>query len=209
MIESFTKDELKILKKLNTPKKIQDFLDAIPVNFEPNGDTCMSPRRVLRENIAHCMEGAMLAAAALRIAGWKPLVIDLKSNNKDYDHVVAVYQINGHWGALSKTNHPVLRFREPVYKSIRELAMTYFHEYYLGDGVKTLRSYSVPVDLSKLDKHNWMTSEEDVWVVPNTIEDARHIPMLTKSQIMGLRLADDIERRTGTIEEWKDPAAVD
>src|SRR5262245_60059580 len=130
----FSADEVALLRKLSSPRKIQDFLDTIEMNFEKDGDTCMSPRRVLRERKAHCMEGAMLAATALRLQGHPPLVIDLKSIQSDDDHIVTVFQQNGCWGAISKTNHAVLRYREPIYRSLRELAMSYFHEYFVDDG---------------------------------------------------------------------------
>lgn len=196
-------NELKILKQLNTPKKIQDFLDTIPMNFEPEGDTCLSPRRVLRERRSHCMEGAMLAAVTLRLHGHRPLLLDLKAHEKDFDHVVALFKKEKCWGAISKTNHGVLRYREPIYKSIRELAMSYFHEYFLDDGRKTLRSYSVPVDLSRFDHLDWVTSEEDVWDIPAAMDEARHIPILTLKQIRNLRPADKTEREMGKVVEWK------
>ena len=140
-MEDFSKQELALLKKLSTPRKIQDFLDGLSMNFSENGHTCYSPRMVLREKKAQCMEGAMLAAAALRLAGYPPLIMELKSVQKDDDHVLAVFQIDGCWGAITKTNHGVLRYREPIYKNLRELAMSYFHEYFLHDGTKTMRSY--------------------------------------------------------------------
>jgi hypothetical protein len=206
MHTELTRQELTILRRLNTPRKIQDFIDQVPMNFEEHGDTCLSPRRVLREKKAHCMEGAMVAAVALRLAGWKPLVVDLKSNMRDVDHVIAVFEIQGCWGAISKTNHGVLRYREPIYKSIRELAISYFHEYYLlTDGAKTMRSYSSPVDLSRFDARGWMTAEEDVWYVPHSIDDVRHYPLLTSAQIARLRPADIIERTMAKIPEWPDP----
>lgn len=200
----FTKEEKAIFKSLNTPKKIQNFLNKIPANFEPDGDTVFSPRMVLKENRAHCMEGAMFAAAALRFHGHKPLVLDLTTVKDDDDHVVAVFKHKGHWGAISKTNHAVLRYREPVYKTIRELVMSYFHEYFTNhDGKKTLRSYSLPVDLSKFDKQGWMTSEEDVWYVPEHLFEVPHQPILNRSQIAMLRKADKIEIEAGKITEWK------
>lgn len=198
-----TAQELAILRPLTTPSKIQDFLNAIPKNFETAGDTCMSPRSVLKERKAQCMEGAMLAALALRIHGHRPLVMDLKSTEKDFDHVVALFQKDGCWGAISKTNYAVLRYREPMYRTIRELALSYFHEYFLDDGRKTLRSYSAPVDLSRLDRDNWMTNEEEVWFVPAAVDDARHYPLLSRSQIARLRRADAIERQAGKLREWK------
>jgi hypothetical protein len=198
----FSSEELAILRTLNTPRKIQDFLDTIAMNFEEGGDTCLSPRRVLRERRAHCIEGAMLAAVALRLAGWKPLLVDLKASSKDLDHVIAVFQIHGLWGAISKTNHGVLRYREPVYRTIRELAMSYFHEYFVNTGEKTLRSYSVPVDLTRFDALEWMTWEEDVWDIPAYMDGVRHFPILGKAQIAGLRRADAIERKIGAVVEW-------
>jgi hypothetical protein len=156
MKQEFSVGELKIFKKLTSPQKIQDFLNSFPMNFEKEGEeTCMSPRRVLRDKKAHCMEGAMFAACALRRIGFKPLVLDIESTAKDFDHVVAPFQLDGCWGAISKTNHGVLRYREPVYKTIRELSMSYFHEYFLADGKKTMRSYSVTLDLSRFDKIGW------------------------------------------------------
>ncbi|MDO8510917.1 MAG: hypothetical protein Q7S55_02015 [Nanoarchaeota archaeon] len=200
----FTEKEVKVFRSLNTPKKIQDFLNKIPANFELDGDTVLSPRRVLRENRAHCMEGAMFAAAALRFHGYKPLVLDLTTVKDDDDHVVAVFKHKGHWGAISKTNHAVLRYREPIYKSIRELVMSYFHEYFTNhDGRKTLRSYSLPVDLSSFDKQGWMTSEEDVWYIPEYLFEVPHTPILSRSQIAFLRRADPIEVTAGSIVEWK------
>ncbi len=204
----FTKEELRILRSLNTPRKIQDFLDTLRMNFEENGETNLSPRKVLQERHAHCMEGAMLAATALRLAGWKPLVMDLKANGKDFDHVVAVFQIDNFWGAISKTNHGVLRYREPVYKTIRELAMSYFHEYFSDDGKKSLRSYSNPVDLSRFDRDHWMTAEEDLWSIPHYIDEVRHFPILTKSQIARLRPADPLETKIGAMVEWPKPRRV-
>lgn len=197
-----TPRELKILRALNTPKKIQDFLNTLPQNQEKKGETCMSPRRVLREHTAHCMEGAMLAAVALRLAGFKPLVMDLQSSKRDLDHVVAVFQMDGCWGAISKTNHGVLRYREPIYKTLRELAMSYFHEYFLNDGQKTLRSYSDPVDLSRFDSKGWVTAEKDLWYIPRFIDNAKHYPLLTRAQIARLRKADAIEREMGKLTEW-------
>lgn len=196
--------EIDILKSLNTPKKIQDFLNKMPINFEPEGDTCMSPRMVLKNNIAHCIEGAMLAAVALRLNGEKPLVVDMTASKDDFDHVICVFNRNGMWGCISKTNHAVLRYREPIYKSIRELVMSFFHEYSDDSGKKTLRSYSLPVDLSRFDNLNWMASEEDVWFVPDYLAKVKHFPILNLSQIRGLRKADELEIKAGKLLEWED-----
>jgi len=195
--------ELGILKTLNNPKKIQDFLNEMPINFEEQGDTCMSPRSVLRENKAHCIEGAMLAALALRLQGEKPLVLDLTASRNDFDHVVCVFKRHGMWGAISKTNHAVLRYREPIYKNIRELAVSFFHEYFDDNGKKSLRSYSMPVDLSRFDYLNWVTSDEHVWFVPEHLVKVKHFPILNFRQIMNLRKADKTEIEAGKILEWQ------
>lgn len=163
----------------------------------------MSPRLVMRHRKAQCVEGAMLAATALRVHGHKPLVLDLTSSQSDADHVVAVFRKFDCWGAISKTNHAVLRYREPVYRTIRELVMSYFHEYFVQDGGrKTLRSYGGPVNLGRFDGRGWMTSEEPVWYIPEYLFDVRHFPILERGQVRNLRPADDIERQAGDIVEW-------
>ena len=202
-LPDFTREEKRLFARLDTPAKIQDFLNAVPINFERGGDTCLSPRSVLLRNRAHCMEGAMLAAAILRTHGHRPLVVDLTSAPCDHDHVVAVFRRRGFWGAISKTNHAALRYREPVYRTIRELALSYFHEYFTNaGGKKTLRSHSPAVDLSRFDRRGWMTSEEDVWYVPEYLCEAKHHPILTRAQIAGLRRADPIEIEAGRLLEW-------
>lgn len=200
-----TRDEWRALRALNTPHKIQSFINSLPANYEPHGDTCKSPRMSLRQGTVHCVEAAMLAALAFRVMGDEPLVLDLTTTKNDQDHVIALFRRHGAWGAVSKTNHAVLRYREPVYKTLRELVLSYFHEYTTDDGRKTLRSFSRPVNLSRFDDQGWMTAEDDVWYVPEYLADIKHIPLLSKSQIMTLRLADPIERQAGQIVEWKKP----
>lgn len=203
---NYTKDEEKLFKKLNTPAKIQDFLNTISFNFEKKGETCKSPRKVLADKTAHCMEGALFAAAALENIGYQPLIIDLRSSKKpfDYDHVVAVWNEDGFYGAVSKTNHGVLRYREPIYKTIRELVMSYFHEYFLNsNGLKTLREYSDPFDLNHFNKIEWRTSEKDLFEIPKHLDKTIHHQILTKKQIKNLRKADKIEIEMGKIEEYR------
>ncbi len=202
LFAQFTPQELHELKNLSTPSKIQGFLNALPYNTSRK-DTCYSPRTVLKKNRAHCIEGALLAAAALRFHGSPPLIVDLSATDDDLDHVIAVFQKNNCWGALSKTNHAVLRYREPVYATIHELVMSYFHEYTNDDGKKTLRSYSDPIDLSQFDNKQWMTSKTHVWYIANFLVDASHHSILSRSQIASLRHADPIEITIGNIKEWK------
>ncbi|MBS3092503.1 hypothetical protein J4466_03730 [Candidatus Pacearchaeota archaeon] len=203
----FSKDEIKLLKKLNTPSKIQDFLNSIEINFEENGkETCRSPIKVLRTGKAHCMEAAMFAAAVLRFHGYPPLVMSFEAAHGDEDHVIAVYKKKNHWGAISKTNHAILRYREPVYKSLRELAMSYFHEYFLfADGKKTLRKYSNPVNLKMFDSSNWMSSEEELWYINDYLCKMPHNNILSRSQIKNLRRVDPIEIKAAKLLEFDDP----
>ncbi len=198
-----TKKELKVLKALDTPKKVQDFINKIPMNFDYRKDTCMSPRQVLKKNKCHCIEGALLAALILRIQGRQPLILDLAANDKDDDHVIAIFKEDGKFGAISKTNHGVLRYREPIYSNVRELVLSFFHEYTNKKGEKTLRSYSKPVSLSRFDTLNWMTSEEDVWYIPDYLVKVKHHNILTPKQAKNLRKADKTEREIGNITEWK------
>jgi len=197
------KKELKILKKLNTPRKIQDFLNKMKMNFEENGDTSLSPMSVLKKRICHCAEGAVLAALALRVHGQPPLVLDLTAAKHDFDHVIALFKKDGKWGAISKTNHSVLRYREPIYNSIRELAMSYFHEYIDNKGRKNLRSFSPPVNLKRFDKLGWMTTREEIDYIPEYLAEVRHFPILNRKQIRNLRKADKIEIQAGKIVEWE------
>jgi hypothetical protein len=165
--------DLRTLRSLSTPARIQEFLDALPYQY---ADSARSPQRALRERKGHCLEGALLAAAALRLNGRPALLMDLEAVRDD-DHVIALYRERGLWGGIAKSNFAGLRFRAPIYRTLRELALSYFEHYYNLRGERTLRSYSVPVDLARLDRRNWMTSEEDVWCVPELLIAARHYPL--------------------------------
>jgi hypothetical protein len=187
MLNDFDSRERKILGALTTPARIQEFLDCqIAYNVEPNGDTCYSPRTVLREGVAHCMEGAMLGAMALRLLGHPPLLVDLEAV-RDSDHVLAVYRVGGFWGAVAKSDYSGLRSREPVYRTIRELVMSYFEHYFNPEGEKTLRTYSRPVNLRRFDSIDWMTTTDEVWEIPNHLCDVPHTRILTPA--MQRRLA--------------------
>jgi hypothetical protein len=187
--ETFTAAERAVFRRLGTPEKIQRFLDDLAYNKEPDGPTCRSPRRVLRDRTGHCMEGALFGAAALRMIGHPPLLLDLEAVRDD-DHVLAIFQSRGHWGAVAKSNYSGLRYREPVYRSLRELAMSYFEHYYNLRREKTLRNYSRPVNLKRFDRIHWMTAEEDVWAVPEYLLDISHTPLLTPSIIQRLGRVD-------------------
>ncbi len=200
--KSLTNKEKAVFKKLNTPKKIQDFLEIIPINFEENGDTIFSPTTVIKRRKAHCLEGALLAAAILYYHKNAPIIIDLQPGDfKDDGHAIAVFKQKGKWGAISKTNHATLRFRDPVYKNHRELVMSYFHEYFLDDGVKTLRSYTV-FDLRKIKK-NWIANTDNLWCIDEALNKQKYIKIISKKEVKSLRKADKIEIESGKIIQWK------
>jgi hypothetical protein len=189
--DTFNAAERAVFRRLTTPEKIQRFLDRdLAYNKEPDGPTCRSPRSVLRDMTAHCMEGALFGAAALRMLGHPPLLLDLEAERDD-DHVLALFRIRGHWGAVAKSNYSGLRFREPVYRTLRELVMSYFEHYYNLRKEKTLRRYSRPVNLSRFDAQNWMTSEEDVWFVPEHLVVIPHTPVLSARLVPQLGRVDD------------------
>ena len=199
-----SKAEYAVLRRLRTPESIQDFVSRLPANFEIGGQTCLSVREVLRQRRAHCIEGAMLAACALWIHGEPPLLLDLRAE-RDYDHVVALFRRGRCWGAISKTNPAVLRWRDPVYRSLRELAMSYFHEYANKRSQKTLRSYAGPFDLRRFSPKDWVTSRKSCWKVGETLDELRHKLLVTKRQARGLRLRDAVERKAGALLEHRRP----
>lgn len=201
------KREITVLRRLSTPIKIQNFLDGIPMNFETGGETHLSPRRVLQEKKAHCIEGALFAAAALWYHNEPPLIMDFvadKSRYDDDDHVVALYKRNGYWGAISKTNHPTIRFRDPVYKNLRELALSYFHEWFMNkNGVKTLKSYSRPLNMKRFGT-DWITAEEDLWFVDKALNMLPHFSLVPPKNKKFIRKADAMELKAGRLEEWRE-----
>jgi len=203
-MHQFTKKELRKIKKLDSFAKIQQFINKIPINFEEDGiDTCMSPINVLRKNKCHCIEGAMLAAAIIWINKLgKPLLVDLRATTEDDDHVIAVFKKSKKWGAISKTNHAILRYREPVYNSIRELIMSFFHEYSDSKGNKTLREFSLPLDLS-IFGDLWIYFDEDLWHIYRELDNTKHFSILTNEQEQNLKKQDKIEIALDKFTEWK------
>lgn len=172
----FTPSELRTLRALKTPVGIQRFLDDMPYHL---AGTAWSPRKVLREKTAHCLEGAIFAAAALRAVGFSPLILDLEAD-QDTDHVLAVFKFRGHWGAIAKSNFVGCRYREPVYRTLRELALSYFNIYFNLRGERTLRRYSRPVNLGRFDRRHWMTSEKDIWFIAEYLCDIPHSSLLKR-----------------------------
>jgi hypothetical protein len=187
------------LRGLRTPEKIQRFLDCgLGYNKEQDGETIRSPRRVLRDRIAHCLEGALLAAAALRVNGYPPLLLDLEAVRDD-DHVLAVFRQRGGWGAIAKSNYSGLRFREPVYRGLRELVMSYFEHYYNLKGEKTLRRYSRPVNLARFDRTGWMTAEHELWEIPEYLLEVPHTALLGPAVAQRRMWMDDRSYAAGMV----------
>jgi hypothetical protein len=194
--------EARIFRTLTTPQKIQDFIDTLAINMEADARTYMSPRRVLATGQAHCVEGALLAAAALAYHGERPLLLDFQAAFDDEDHVVALFRANGHWGAISKTNHPGLRYRDPVHQSVRSLVASYFHEYYLWDGRKSLRFFSEPFDLTRFAPQDWVTAPRDLdWLV-HALDASAHHPIIPKGNLRKIRPASAFEIHASSAVEW-------
>src|SRR5213075_3196625 len=188
-VNCFTPVELRKLRALKTPAGVQRFLDSLPYHL---ADTAWSPQKVLQEKTAHCLEGAIFAAAALRVLGFPPLLWDLEAVN-DTDHVLAIFKVRGYWGAVAKSNFTGCRYREPVYRTLRELAMSYFNIYFNLRGERTLRRYSRPVNLARFDDRNWMTTDKQVWFIAEYLCEIPHISLLTPAMEKNLTRVD---RRT-------------
>ena len=186
-LHGFTPAEIRKFKSFRNPFGIQKALDAMPYHV---ADTAWSPRRVLREKRSHCLEGAIFAACALRILGFPPLILDLEAE-EDTDHVIAVFQMRGHWGAIAKSNFTGCRFREPVYRTLRELGMSYFHIYFNLRRERTLRTLSRPVNLKRFDRFSWMTTEKPIWFIPEYLLEIAHTPLLKSHQIKLLTRVDE------------------
>ena len=191
----FTPAELRKLRSLKDPYRIQCFLNDLPYHL---ADTAWSPRRVLRENMAHCFEGAIFAAAALRVNGYPPLIVDFEAEH-DTDHVIAVYQVKGHWGALAKSNYASCRYREPVYRSLRELAMSYFDTYFNMRRQRTMRTFSRPVNLQRFDDQQWMTTDKAIWFIIYYLLEIHHYKLLSRAMINRLHRVDERSFKAETL----------
>jgi hypothetical protein len=202
-----TPAEFALLQRLDTPRKVQDFVYGLKQNFELGGETCLTVREVLRTRQAHCIEGAMLAACAFWVHGEPPLLLDMRAVN-DFDHVVALYRRQGRWGAISKTNGIFLRSRDPVYRDLRELAMSYFHEYANRRNHKTLREYSLPYDLRRIDPKIWAGGDQGAWEVAEALDDVRHFRLVGGRGLTLVSRRDPFEQRASALSQWRTPRAL-
>ncbi len=202
---AFTRAEFGLLQRLSTPQKIQTFLNSIPINHELRGETIHSVRAVIRHHRAHCIEGAMFAACALWVHGEPPLVMHLDCTSSDYPHVVALFRRGNHWGAISKTNGAPLRYRDPIYRSLRELALSYFHEYSDKRGDKTLRSYSGAFDMRRIDLELWVRNGDDCNEAHDRLAGLRHYKLISARQARLLARRDPFERKAAKLVEYPRP----
>ena len=195
-----TREEISVYRKLKTPEKIQDFLTAMPVNFEPQGDTCYSARLALQMNCCHCIEAAFIASSALLLHNEPALLLDFQAEGDD-DHVLTLFKRGKHWGAISKSNSIWLRWRDPVYASPRELAMSYFHEY-VKEKHKTLRRISKPFNIGKYDPDYWVTSPDNCWTMAQEIDTSPHVDLISQAQARKLKPRDSLEAKAGNFKEF-------
>jgi len=200
-----TPSERRLFARLGTPQKIQDFLDSIPVNFELGGGTMMSPRRMMQARVAHCAEAALFATAVLAFHGKQAWLLDIQARPSDQDHVVTLFRQHGLWGAISKTNHAILRWRDPIYRSVRELAMTFAHEYCLPSGRKSMLTFSRPFSLDRFAPEDWVTTEDDLHWLMDALDDSPHTPLAPARVLAKRRRSDPIELRAQEVVEWEDP----
>jgi hypothetical protein len=197
--------ERRLFARLDTPQKIQDFLDRLPVNFEPDGLTLRSPRAMLKAGCAHCAEAALFAAAVLAFHGRPAWLLDLQARPTDHDHVVTLFRQRGLWGAISKTNHAILRWRDPIYKSTRELAMSYAHEYCLPSGRKSMLAFSRPFSLDRYAPEKWITTEDDLHWLMNVLDESPHVPVAGARVLRTRRRSAKIELIAQEHVEWPGP----
>jgi hypothetical protein len=200
-----TPAEHRVFTRLDSPQKIQTFIEKLPPNFELKGDTCMSPRSVLKLCTAHCAEAAVLAVAALIYHRKPAWLMDIRALPSDQDHIVTLFKEHGLWGAISKTNHAVLRWRDPIYRSVRELAMSYAHEYNLNGGKKSMVAYSKPFSLTRYAPARWLIAADNLDWLMEAIDDSPHLPLAPKHALRRRRRMTRVELKSQDVVEWPVP----
>jgi hypothetical protein len=200
-----TPAETRLFARLDSPQKIQTYIDRLPANFEPDGDTLMSPRRMIKARVAHCAEGAMFAAAVLAFHNHDTWLMDIRSLPSDHDHVITLFKQGGLWGAISKTNHAILRWRDPIYRTPRELAMSYAHEYCLPGGKKSMLEFSRPFSLTRFAPKRWVIAEEELHWLMDALDDAPHVPVAPPAALRARRRSSPIELKAQEVVEWTRP----
>ena len=199
-----TPAEQRVFARLDTPQKIQNFLDRLPANYELDGDTAMSPR-MLQTRVAHCAEGAAFAAAALAYHGRQAWLVDIRALPSDQDHIVTLFKERDLWGAISKTNHAILRWRDPIYRSPRELAMSYAHEYCLPGGKKSMLTFSRPFSLARFAPKRWVIASDDLHWLMDALDASPHVPVAPAQAMRKRRRSSRVELLAQEVLEWPDP----
>jgi hypothetical protein len=191
---SLNDKDLRIISALDSPVRIQAFLDSISYSSEP---VYRCPLQVIQDRLAHCFDGAVFAAAVLRRIGFPPLIVDMIPDGRDDDHVLALFKQDGHWGAIAKSNFAGLRYREPIFRNIRELVLSYFEQYYNVEREKTLRGYTLPLNLKTFDRFDWMTNEKTMERIAQRLDEIKRFSILTKKMIANLSAVDERLYRAG------------
>jgi hypothetical protein len=194
--QHLTKSERRILGPLTSPGKIQTFLDELAYSTE---ETYRCPLRVLRERVAHCYDGALFAAGMLRRLGHPPLILEMLPNHRDDDHLLALFKQDGHWGAVGKSNFVGLRFREPIHRTLRELVLSYFEQFYNVEREKTLRGYTLPLNLESFDRHGWMVKDEPLERIAEKLDRMRRVRVLTLKMVKRLSPLDTRAYQAGLL----------
>ncbi len=190
------KKELKVFLQLTSPIKIQNFLDSLPYSDETR---YRCPRSVLQDHKAHCYDGAVLAAAALQMIGYPPLLVEMLPNDRDDDHILAVFRQGKSWGAVAKSNFVGLRYREPVYQSLRELVMSYFESYFNIAGERTLLGYTAPLNINRFNKLDWLIHDSVMDVIGDALNGIRKYRIMTPAMTRKLTCVDERSYKAGLL----------
>jgi hypothetical protein len=194
--EALNTQQRRLMDRLDSPARIQEYLETLTYSADP---FYRCPLRVLNDGQAHCFDGALFAAAALRRIGYPPLILDMIPNERDDDHLLALYNIDGYWGAVAKSNFVGLRFREAIHRNLRELVLSYFEQYYNVEREKTLRGYTVALDLTRFDDVNWMTEDAHLERIANKLDQIRSFSLLTPAMARRLSAVDERSARAGMV----------
>jgi hypothetical protein len=200
-----TPAERRAFARLDTARKVQIFIEKMPPNFELTGDTAMSPRTMLKARVCHCAEAAVFAAAVLTYHGQRAWLMDIHALPSDSDHIVTLFKERGLWGAISKTNHAVLRWRDPIYRSARELAMSYAHEYNLNGGKKSMLAFSRPFSLTRYPPQRWVTAPDDLDWLMDALDRSPHEPVAPAHALRRRRRMTRVELKSQDVTEWPVP----
>jgi len=191
-----TPKQRRLVNSLTSPARIQAYLDETPYSAE---ERYRCPLSVLRDRKAHCFDGAVFAAAMLRRLGHRPLIVDLLPNDRDDDHMLALFKVDGRLGAVAKSNFSGLRYREPIFRSLRELVLSYFEDYFNAAGEKTLRAYTISLNLARFERQDWLARDETMDAIAEALDTIRKVPVLTPRMVRRLLPVDPLALKAGLL----------